>query len=203
MNARIEKYLKAYNLVQFVGWLLALLILPVNFILSFYIIYGVQLLSLLEIFHAYRKWTHSSPLLCFLQIGARLMILYFVLALSIKFFIPIHHLFFTNDKVETIAHIMFIAWCTAEIIRYAYYLTELYQMKHDGLLWLRYTAFIICYPVGLICELYILTNVFVATPLLLLKILIILIFTGYAIAFPRLYLHLLKQRKQKLSFSKY
>ena len=93
---------------------------------------------------------------------------------------------------------MFFAWCTAEIIRYAYYLSELYKMKHDGLLRLRYTAFIICYPVGLISELYILTSVFVVTSMLWVKIFIVFILMAYTIAFPRLYLHLLKQRKQKL-----
>lgn len=198
MNARIEKYLKAYNLVQFIGWLLALLNLPMNFIVAFYIICSVQLLSPLEIFHAYKKWNNSSVVLCFLQIGARLIILYFASYLSSGFSISSPHPFFTNDKLVTIVHSMFLAWCTAEIIRYAYYLTELFKMKHDGLLWLRYTAFIICYPVGLFCELYILTNLFAVTPFLWIKILIILILFGYAIAFPKLYLHLLKQRKQKL-----
>ena len=75
MNARIEKYLKAYNLVQLAGWLLALVSLPFSFMLSFYTVCFVQLLSLLEIFHAYKKWNNSSPLLCFVQIAARLFIL--------------------------------------------------------------------------------------------------------------------------------
>ena len=52
MNARIEKYLTAYNLVQLAGWLLAIISLPINFLFSFYAICVVQLLSAAEIFHA-------------------------------------------------------------------------------------------------------------------------------------------------------
>lgn len=185
MNARIEKYLKAYNLVQLAGWLLAIITLPVFFEISFCIICIVQLLSMLEIFHAYKKWNNSSPLFCFIQIGARLMILYFVFS------------FCKEEIFKAIVHLMFIAWCTAEVIRYAYYISELYKEKHNKFLWLRYNAFIICYPIGLICEIYILINVFVISSSFL-KILIVLILLAYVIAFPMLYLHLLKQRKIKI-----
>ena len=61
MNARIEKYLKAYNLVQLAGWLLAIVSLPFSFMFSFYTVCAVQLLSLLEIIHAFKKWNNLFP----------------------------------------------------------------------------------------------------------------------------------------------
>jgi Flp pilus assembly protein TadB len=67
-------------------------------------------------------------------------------------------------------------------------------------LWLRYHAFIVCYPVGVICEIYLLLNVFLVSTTIP-KIFIVLVFIVYAIAFPVLYLHLLKQRKKKLMIS--
>ena len=86
----------------------------------------------------------------------------------------------------------------AEIIRYTYYSTELLNQKIKVIVWFRYNAFILCYPVGLICEIYIIVNLFVITSLYV-KIFLILVLIAYIFLFPRLYLHLLKQRKLKLN----
>lgn len=197
MNTSLEKYLKAYNVVQFIGWLLALLILPIDIFISFYIICVVQFISLLEVFHAYKKWNNSSVLFCVLQIGARLMILQIAsfLFFNSTSFSPI--CFFTKENLEIILHVMLMTWSIAEIIRYGYYLSISYKEKNNKFLWLRYHAFIVCYPVGVICEIYLLINVFLVSNLIS-KIFIVTVFIIYAIAFPGLYFHLLKQRKKKL-----
>ncbi|MBK6276195.1 MAG: hypothetical protein IPF58_16590 [Saprospirales bacterium] len=80
---------------------------------------------MLEIFHAYNKWTNSSPFLCFIQTGARLMILYFSIIILCSIYLqPLN--FFTKKQKA----IMFnVAWCFAEIIRYAYYITQLLKKK--------------------------------------------------------------------------
>jgi very-long-chain (3R)-3-hydroxyacyl-CoA dehydratase len=200
MSTTIKKYLKAYNLVQLIGWFLALLIVPINIFISFIIICIVQLLSLLEVFHAYKKWSNSSVLFCFLQIGARLMILQIAsfLYFSQTNFSPIN--FFTKENLEIVLHIMLIIWSIAEIIRYGFYVSIFCNVKSNKFLWLRYHAFIVCYPVGVICEIYLLLNVFLVSTTIP-KIFIVLVFIVYAIAFPVLYLHLLKQRKKKLMIS--
>ena len=169
MNARIEKYLVAYNLVQLTGWLAAIIVLPFNLLYSFWIILFCQIFSLLEIFHAYNKWTNSSPFLCFIQTGARLMILYFIIIILCSIYL--------------------------QPLKYS---TELLNQKLKGIVWLRYNAFILCYPVGLICEIYIIVNLFVITSLYV-KVFLILVLIAYMFLFPRLYLHLLKQRKLKLN----
>lgn len=192
MNARIEKYLKAYNLVQLGGWLLAIISLPLNFLFAFYTICIVQLLSVLEIYNAHKKWNNSSPFFCFIQIAARLFVLFFsFILLFVSIFRKIPFLY------EDI-YIMLTAWCIAEIIRYAYYVTQLFKQEIKLITWLRYSAFIICYPVGLLSEFFVLYTVFKYNDVLAVKILMVVVALIYVFMFPKLYLHLFKQRKQKL-----
>lgn len=192
MNARIEKYLSAYNLLQLVLWWLALLILPVNYLVAFYIICIAQVLSVAEVYHALKKWNQSSAFLCFAQITARLLILYFtgmlILAQTFREF----------PYFILIARCMFLVWSIAEIIRYTYYLLHINNHQHYRWTWLRYSAFIICYPIGLLCELYIMYLVFQFEELWPIKLLVILMLTAYFFLFPKLYLHLLKQRRNKI-----
>ncbi len=193
MNASIEKYLKTYNVLQIGGWLAGLLCLPFNFLIGYYIIALFQVYSLMEVFYAYKKWYNSSPVYSFLQIGARLFILFFsyVLILS-SVFSPLPWL-------NEIVHIMLMAWCLAEIIRYAYYAMLLFNRDYRWLTTLRYTAFILLYPLGAACECYILFLIFQLNAILWIKILIIGVAILYVFMFPKLYLHLLHQRKQKLA----
>ena len=198
MNARIEKYLVAYNLVQLTGWLAAIIVLPFNLLYSFWIILFCQIFSLLEIFHAYKKWTNSSPFLCFIQTGARLMILYFSIIILCSIYLQPLNFFFTKHRAESIIYLMFASWCVAEIIRYTYYSTELLNQKIKVIVWFRYSAFIILYPIGVACEFFIMYLVFINNNFGL-KIILIVITIAYIFLFPRLYLHLLKQRKLKLN----
>lgn len=193
MNASIEKYLKVYNIVQLAGWLLAIISLPFSFLFSCYTIFAFQILSVLEIFHAYKKWNNSSPLFCFIQIGARIMILSFsIIIIFATFLKPIPYF-------ENVVYLMFAAWCIAEIIRYAYYVSQLFQKENKIIVWLRYSAFIICYPIGVACEFFIIYNVFKYTDFLAVKIMIVIVGLTYFYFFPILFNHLIKQRKLKLN----
>ncbi|MBK9329646.1 MAG: protein tyrosine phosphatase-like domain-containing protein [Sphingobacteriales bacterium] len=196
MNASIEKYIKAYNLLQLGGWLAGLACLPFNFLIGYYIIALFQIYSLAEIVHALKKWHNSSPLYSFLQIGARLFILFFsyVLILS-SVFSPLPWL---NEVV----YVMLTAWCLAEVIRYGYYVMLLFKKEYKWLIKLRYTAFIILYPLGAGCECYLLYLIFHLNAILWIKILIIGVAILYVFMFPKLYLHLLRQRRKKLNESK-
>lgn len=192
MNASIEKYLKAYNLVQCILWAAALLMLPLHLMQALYIVLFAQSFSILEIYHAYKNWNSSSPFLCFIQIGARLFILYWTV--QILFIALFNSIVYFNSVI----HIMLAAWCIAEIIRYIYYVSQLSKKGNNTITWLRYSAFIICYPVGLACELFVLYTVFMHHEMTYVKIIVILTLIAYIFLFPKLYLHLLKQRKQKL-----
>jgi very-long-chain (3R)-3-hydroxyacyl-CoA dehydratase len=194
MNTQPNRYLKMYNALQLSGWGLALIFLFFNIDTAYAVIALFQVFSLLEIFHAKKKWVSSSPLFCTLQIVARLLILFFVLLVSVQVWGISNNVFLFNRIVV----IMFFVWCIAEVIRYAYYLSEVMMQDNKSVTWLRYHAFIVCYPVGLLCELYILGLTLLLTSSIGLKILILIIFLAYVIAFPMLYLHLLKQRDKKI-----
>lgn len=46
-----------------------------------------------------------------------------------------------------------LAWTASEVIRYAFYLSNLVQgSANGGLQWLRYSAFIVLYPIGVLGE---------------------------------------------------
>lgn len=46
-----------------------------------------------------------------------------------------------------------LAWCTVEVIRYNYYALNLFNAVPSVLNWLRYSAFLVLYPVGVSGEL--------------------------------------------------
>jgi len=192
MNASIEKYLKTYNFLQLFAWFIALLFLNFNPEISLSIILIFQIISLIEVYHAHKKWTSSSPFLTFVQIGARLFILSLVYVIIYQF------LFRDLGYFDEIIIVMFHVWCIAEIIRYAYYVTQLFRKENKIITWLRYSAFILCYPIGLICEFFVMFTLFKHNENTAIKILMILAAIVYFFLFPRLYLHLLRQRKQKL-----
>jgi len=72
------------------------------------------------------------------------------------------------------------------------------KIKNHAIVWLRYSAFIICYPIGLACEFFVIYNVFKYNDIFAIKLLMVVAVMVYVFLFPRLYLHLLNQRKQKL-----
>lgn len=188
MNASIEKYLKAYNWTQWLGWLSASCLLMSGSSGAFWVLSAFQLLALAEIFHAYKKWSSTTVALCAAQTGARIYMLIWMYILVIEGNAA------TDTITKTIAYIMLYCWCLAEIIRYGYYLFR----DSDVWKWCRYNAFRLLYPVGVSCELFLLYVVFSRTAELWIKILMIITLAAYIIAFPKLYLHLQKQRKQKL-----
>ena len=192
MNARIEKYLIGYSFIQVFAWLTAFIFINVDYEVSFGIILIFQIISLVETFHAYKKWNNSSPFFSFIQTAARLNILFLAFRLAVQFAFDDLNYF---DEVVTI---MFHVWCLAEIIRYAYYLSQLLKKEIKIVSWLRYSAFIILYPIGVVCEFFIMYLVFINNNFGL-KIILIVIAIAYIFLFPRLYLHLLKQRKLKLN----
>ncbi|CAN0436188.1 unnamed protein product, partial [Hapterophycus canaliculatus] len=49
--------------------------------------------------------------------------------------------------------VMFSAWATSEVIRYPFYALSIAGMCPPALQWLRYTAFIVLYPLGFAGEL--------------------------------------------------
>lgn len=55
------------------------------------------------------------------------------------------------DDIGVITYLM-IVWCSIEVIRYPLYCLTLMKVKFELLIWLRYTAFIPLYPLGIVLE---------------------------------------------------
>jgi len=59
-----------------------------------------------------------------------------------------------NGKLSTGLPLALLAWSITEIIRYGYYACNLLNYVPKILVWLRYTTFIVLYPIGVTGELW-------------------------------------------------
>lgn len=154
-------YLIFYNLLQCLGWGNLLLklspylvlqlknssLLPAQNPESLYQTLGFELrvlqtAALLEVVHAAFGLVRSNWIVVATQILSRLAVLW----------LPIHHI--KDSQVSPGISIMLTAWCVTEVIRYSYYAVGLCQINISILTWLRYTLFIVLYPMGVTGELW-------------------------------------------------
>lgn len=150
-------YLTLYNLGMAAGWS-AILFKLVRHLASGGDVAGAfsqveQLLvvcqtgAVMEIIHAKLKLVRSPVATTFLQVLSRLIVLYGSLELGSK-----------EVTGSPIVVQMLTAWCLSEIIRYSFYAANLYNASPAPLTWLRYSAFMILYPVGITGEIGCLYN---------------------------------------------
>ncbi|CAL4901150.1 unnamed protein product [Urochloa decumbens] len=139
-------YLVCYNSLQALGWSIALLRLvaclahPLS-VHSAYAVAGdliclLQTSAILETVHAAIGLVPTTPLLAFLQWGGRT---HFVLAIVRQ--IP-------EVQISPSVFITFMAWSISEVIRYSQYALTTLKVCPSWLTYLRYTAFIMLYPIG-------------------------------------------------------
>lgn len=215
----IIQYLKAYNLLSFLGWtLLFFWTLSEGFQLNsitLILLNVCQFAAILEVVHALKKWVSTPAQTAFMQIISRI---YVVVLINI---IP-SSAYLSWQGINGLKLIL-IAWCITEMVRYSFYFLNLMDgtRKHHGLQnngveknktsiwsnsnkpiqWMRYTFFIFLYPLGVLGEILIILsmmawlgwelNIFVIGFGLSLLI--------YPIFFPGMYGHMWKQRRKKLS----
>ena len=129
--------------------------------------------------------------------------------------IPIQ--FASNAQTSFGITLVLLAWCMVEIVRYSYYATNLINVNIGLLTWLRYTLFIILYPMGVTGEVwcyfeslnywksskafsYDMPNTlnFTFKP----YVLTLLVILFYLPGFPPMYFHMFAQRKKVLGKSK-
>lgn len=189
-------YLSAYNFLAMAMWLLFFIqflsagcSLNATGVLLLNVAQGI---AILEIVHALLKWVKSPLASTAAQVISRLFVL-----LLINLFI--HHnplLQWTRTGIVIVA----FAWSITEIVRYSFYLLLLYKHEPEWLLWMRYSFFILLYPLGVSGEWMIfLTPIFEqGISLNLYSIVIGGTLLAYLYYFPVLYGYMWKQRKQKL-----
>jgi very-long-chain (3R)-3-hydroxyacyl-CoA dehydratase len=143
-------YLSIYNWVAFIGWAQVLC---------------YMILALLDKGHEAVYAAIERPLL-FTQTAAILEILHSIVGLvrsPVSSTLPqiTGRLFITWGILwsfpETQSYIfvtsLLICWCIIEVTRYSFYgMKESFGFTPSWLLWLRYSTFIVCYPVGMVSE---------------------------------------------------
>ncbi|KAH0947901.1 hypothetical protein HN011_011076 [Eciton burchellii] len=214
-GALAKLYLLSYNLAQTVGWSYVLCQLTQYYTkfssdetlwdkTELYVMI-FQNAALLEILHAGFGLVPSNVIITTFQVLSRVMVVIGVIQAT-----P-----YTYAAASPGLPLALIAWSITEIIRYAYYFVNLIGFVPYILVWIRYTTFIILYPIGVTGELlcfyaavkyananpdswsYSLPNVwnFTFSYLYLLVGVILL----YIPLFPLLYMHMFAQRRKMLN----
>ncbi|XP_028776121.1 very-long-chain (3R)-3-hydroxyacyl-CoA dehydratase 2 [Neltuma alba] len=202
-------YLLAYNSLQAIGWTFSLLAILIN-LLSTRSVAGtyassgklislLQCTAVLEVIHGAIGIVPSGVLLTLMQWGGR-----------------VHFLLAVVDKVDEVqgspsVFITLLAWSISEVIRYSHYAFNCIGSCPPWITYLRYTGFIVLYPLGIgPGEMWLMYQ---ALPIIEKRNLYADAFSGlpfsyydflrvviaiYPFLWLKLYLHLFKQRKAKL-----
>ncbi|XP_047317576.1 very-long-chain (3R)-3-hydroxyacyl-CoA dehydratase 2 [Impatiens glandulifera] len=201
-------YLAGYNSLQAAGWTISLLKILNNFITA-------------KSFNG--AYASAGDQLCFLQAFAFLEVIHgaigivpsgwvnplFQWAGRSNFLLLIVRPIYEVQELPAV-YLTLIAWCLIEVVRYPYYAFTCIGDCPYLITYLRYTAFIVLYPVGMIAEMWLMYQ---ALPYIkdkslyadsfkslhfsycdLVKVILLV----YPLVFPKLYLHLFRQRKAKL-----
>lgn len=203
MKNSVKYYLAAYNFTAFVFWAAYLGVfvgcgcrLTQTGLLLLSIAQGM---AVLEILHAALKWVKSPIGSTIAQVSSRLLVLLVINLLPVAGNTLCLDEPWPNETVVGLLLISF-AWSITELVRYSFYFLSLFKIEWRPLLWMRYTFFIVLYPLGVTGEWLILIY-----PILkngwsfnLTTAGLILLFLTYAYYFPVLYGYMWKQRKAKL-----
>ncbi|XP_043698602.1 very-long-chain (3R)-3-hydroxyacyl-CoA dehydratase 2 [Telopea speciosissima] len=202
-------YLLAYNSLQFIGWGLSLFWVLRSLIStkSFHGAYAssgdficfLQAVSFLEVLHGAIGLVRSGVLFPLMQWGGRTQLLFLIVRQIVEV-----------QELPSV-FITFVAWSLSELIRYSHYALSNLGNCPSWLTYLRYTAFIVLYPIGVAPgEMWLM---YAALPFIKKKNLYADFFSGlpfsfyssvmallvcYPFMWLKLYLHLFKQRRLKL-----
>ena len=145
----MNNYLKLYSTVSLWCWTLFLgyfLYDPGFNSKTLLLLTLAQGLALLDVLHIGMKWVKGSikPVAIRVSIRIFIVLLLHLMGNSTRVQLPI-------DGRILIA----VIWSFTEFIRHWYVLSDLFEKKTEGLTWLRYSSYMLFYPLGLIGELLI------------------------------------------------
>lgn len=197
MKPLLKTYLAAYNVVAFFMWgcffisflSCGLQLSRVNLIL----LNIAQGMALLEILHALLRWVKSPVGSTVAQVASRIMVLVFINLFIDKY----AGVTVFNWGVLTVS----FAWTITELVRYSFYFFALFGRQFNILVWMRYSFFILLYPIGVTGEWLILITPLAANGIALSLYTAFLAVTlvAYVYYFPVLYGYMWKQRKVKIT----
>lgn len=144
-------YLIAYNSLQTLGWSYLLLQLLNHYLFAHteplyetvkWTLIIFQNSAVLEVLHAALKLVKSNPIITAVQVASRVIIVCGVLMAT------------ETPRTSIGFTLCLVAWSITEIIRYSMYALSLVDAAPYVLTWLRYSTFIILYPIGITGELF-------------------------------------------------
>uniref|UniRef100_A0A914KQX4 Very-long-chain (3R)-3-hydroxyacyl-CoA dehydratase n=1 Tax=Meloidogyne incognita TaxID=6306 RepID=A0A914KQX4_MELIC len=141
-----DLYLLAYNILQFFGWgsILLKTVRGLMSNLTFPELYDsvemelkiFQTAAILEIFHCIFRLVRSPVGTTTTQVFSRVTVVWLILYKV------------ASSRVSIGVPMLLIAWSITEVIRYSFYALNLINAVPSFLIWMRYTFFILLYPLG-------------------------------------------------------
>lgn len=176
-----------------------------------------QSIAVMEVIHAALGIVRSPVMITATQVASRLWILWGIVCIApestttttVSLAIP--NMEAVGIKLSLIT--LLTAWCLSEIIRYGFFACKEANLQSRLLVWLRYSGFLVLYPLGVASEL---SMVWLALPVIQVKkplsielpnplnfaftyhAVCVLAVAAYLPGFPQLYCYMLKQRKKVL-----
>lgn len=159
---------------------------------SMIILAFAQGLAIFEVINSIFKLAGANWMLTSMQVSSR------VLVVILLWFMPWELV--AELGIYSGFLLITLAWSITEIIRAAFYLTELFGKQVKALLWMRYTFFIVLYPIGVTGEFMVMFGFMEWRHFSfdIIGIGLAVIALLYVVFFPKLYLHMFRQRKKKL-----
>ncbi|XP_073977816.1 3-hydroxyacyl-CoA dehydratase 2 [Rhodnius prolixus] len=145
-------YLAFYNLTQFVFFTYILVVMGIRFMKDGYdslpgtydavgpVFKFAQLFQFLEVMHPIFGYTKGNPMVPLAQVTGRAIVLFIMIELEPRM------------QTKPVVFYLFLIWSIIEVVRYPYYITDIYKRTIGLLTWLRYTIWIPLYPLGALCE---------------------------------------------------
>ncbi len=192
----LKTYLKLYNLTLAIGWAALLIIYILNGCklneVGLILLNICQFAAVLEIIHAALKIVSSPVVTTIKQLGSRFMVVVLIDLLKSEEYI--------NVGGITGLHLIMFAWGITEIVRYSFYFSGLIGKEIKILVFLRYTLFLVLYPMGVMGELLIIYSWMAKDGFTFSvnDVVFGIIFLSYFVFFPGMFGHMLSQRKKKL-----
>ncbi|KAK0646202.1 tyrosine phosphatase-like protein [Cercophora newfieldiana] len=150
---------------------------------------NTQSFAVMEILHALTGTVPAPFFTTLIQVFSRILLMW-----GISFPFP-------ALNVNPFYSSMLVAWSITEIIRYSFFVFKQFDMVPGFLNWLRYSAFLILYPIGISSEVAMIVSALRGPALTLHEYYpyaLISILLGYVPGSVILYSHMLRQRKKNL-----